>query len=110
MSDGHDRAARFVGGALGDAWRAILDAEHARGEGGGAAQRAYEAALETFRRAQIEAFTVALGYIPLFWERLDAIEQRLDAIEQRLNTQVARLERRADIADRVVFADPLSPY
>ena len=121
MSDLLDINAR-----LKDAWRAILEAEQARGRaqavGGddGTAQEAYQAALVLFRRAQIEAFTVTLGAMPLVWEQIGELAGRLAEIAARVERlearavgeapRVERLETRADIVDRIVFFDPLNPY
>lgn len=96
------------------AWRAILATEHARGaarergDDDGAAQAAYEAALATYRLAQIDAFTATLGALPLIWAYLDEHGARLDALERAVGAapRVGRLEQRADIVDRLVFADP----
>jgi dihydrofolate reductase len=91
-----------VADRLRDAWQAIADAEQARGaalSAGGdavAAQAIYEAALDTFRLAQIDAFTVALGYVPLMWEQLESHGQRLAAMHAaiaELRGAVAQLER-----------------
>jgi hypothetical protein len=75
------------------------------------AQEAYQAALVLFRRAQIEAFTVTLGAMPLVWEQLRELAARLDSLEARAvgeAPRVARLETRVDIIDRILFYDPLN--
>lgn len=74
-----------IGARLRDAWRAIMDAEQARGaaqaHGDDSAQATYEAALVLFRHAQIEAFTVLLGAIPLLQEQVDDLMARVAALE-----------------------------
>lgn len=111
---------------LKESWRIIMDAEQARGAAmavGGdpaAAQEEYQAALVLFRRAQLEAFTVALAFIPLLREELQELREllgkltgRVEALEARAvgEERVAqRLEARADIVDRVAFYDPTHPY
>jgi hypothetical protein len=110
MSDLLDITARLKA-----SWRAILDAEQARGQAMAAgeaqeAQEAYQAALVLFRRAQIEAFTVTLGAMPLVWEQLRELAERLDRLERAVGeaSRVARLETRVDIIDRILFFDPLN--
>jgi hypothetical protein len=73
---------------LRDAWQAIAAAERARGQAsdndGGVAQKIYELALDNFRMAQIDAFTVALGYVPLMWEQLEDMSSRLVAMHREI--------------------------
>jgi hypothetical protein len=57
-----------------------------------------------FTPAQASAL---LALLELYAERIDGRSASLLAMALR---RVARVERRQDIADRVTFSDPLSPY
>jgi hypothetical protein len=107
-ADGIDRiwmaSAAHGAGAIADisarlraAWIAISEAERARGASLGpdpdGTQAAYEAALLLFRRAQIEAFTVTLGAVPLIREQLAHLERLLAAMAIQLE-QIEAAQRR----------------
>lgn len=85
-----------TGDRLRRAWIEIIEAEAARGAAANAtdartAQQAYQQALERFRMAQIEAFTVALGNVALIQELIETHDARIIAHDARLTAHEGRL-------------------